>query len=128
MTRYLLDTTALIDYSKGREPAYSLVLGLGASADDVGISVVNLAEFYAGIERGVVARLDQFLDALTLWDVTRAIALRAAVYRYQFARRGVTILLPDALIAATAAEHGAILLTGNVRDFPMTDIDVRHLI
>jgi predicted nucleic acid-binding protein len=36
----------------------------------------------------------------------------------------VTIQTADALVAGTARAHGAILLTDNVRDFPMIDIKV----
>jgi predicted nucleic acid-binding protein len=122
--RLLLDTSGLIDHSRGREPARSYILARIAGGDELGISVINLAEFYAGVPMGANPTIDAFVASLTLWDVSRAIALRAGAYRYALARRGRTISLQDALIAATAHEHGAALVTANVRDFPMADIQV----
>lgn len=55
---------------------------------------------------------------------TREAATRAGRYQADFGRRGVTIQTADALVAGTASAHGAILLTDNVRDFPMRDIEV----
>ena len=46
----------------------------------------------------------------------------AGVFRYDFARRGRTILTPDALVAATAAVVDAILVTDNVKDSPMPEV------
>ena len=45
VSRSLLDTTALIDFSKGREPARTRILDLIAGGDELAICAVNLAEF-----------------------------------------------------------------------------------
>jgi predicted nucleic acid-binding protein len=52
---------------------------------------------------------------------------RAGIARYAFARRGQQIHTPDALIAAVAGTHGAILITENPKDFPMADITLMSL-
>jgi predicted nucleic acid-binding protein len=43
--------------------------------------------------------------------------------RNELARRGVTIGLADAVIGATALEHGLALVTDNRKDFPMKGIE-----
>ena len=49
MARYLLDTTVLIDFSKDAEPATSWVLAHVDAGDELGISPINVAEFFAGL-------------------------------------------------------------------------------
>lgn len=51
-------------------------------------------------------------------------AVRAGRYQAFFQQRGRTIRTADALIAGTARAHGAIVLTDNLRDFPMTDLKI----
>lgn len=55
--------------------------------------------------------------------VDGAVARRAGSYRSAF-RSTTRLALPDALIAATAREHDATLVTRNVRHYPMTDLAV----
>ncbi|MFQ5902496.1 MAG: hypothetical protein ACE5JO_02285, partial [Candidatus Binatia bacterium] len=67
------------------------------------------------------------LDYFTAVPIDRPIADRAGQYVYQFARRGMTLHLEDALIGATAVNEGVILVTQNVGHFPMLFLD-RNLI
>ena len=67
-------------------------------------------ELFAG--RTNEARVDEFLAPFREIAVDRAIAERAGRLR-----RGSPMRTPDALIAATAIEHGLELVTRNRRDF-----------
>lgn len=64
------------------------------------------------------------MERLRFLETGREAAVRAGRYQAAFQKRGQTIHTADALVAGTARAHGAILLTDNVRDFPMTDIKV----
>jgi predicted nucleic acid-binding protein len=55
------------------------------------------------------------------------VARHTGIYRYEYARRGQTILTAAALIAATAAAVGATLVTDNVKHFPMAEIKIMRL-
>jgi len=57
-------------------------------------------------------RVTRLLEAMHELSVDRAVAERAGRIR-----REANVRLPDALIAATAIEHGLTLLTRNRRDF-----------
>ncbi|MDO8563046.1 MAG: type II toxin-antitoxin system VapC family toxin [Candidatus Limnocylindria bacterium] len=99
----LLDSDVLIDSLRGER-----LLRIERPAS---YSVVTRCEIFAG--SGVnedLARL--LLDALREIAVDRAIAERAGRLR-----RGSRMRTPDALIAATALEHGLALVTRNRRDF-----------
>lgn len=127
MARYLLDTTALIDFSKDREPARSRILRMIESGDELGVCAVNIAEFYAGLppERWTV--WDDFLSALQYWEITWGTARQAGRFRYDFARRGIALSTADTLVAAVAWERGATILTDNVEDYPMDEVRVLSL-
>jgi predicted nucleic acid-binding protein len=49
-------------------------------------------------------------------------AMRAGLYRYQFARQGQALSTPDVTITALTYEIGATLVTSNAKHYPMLDI------
>jgi predicted nucleic acid-binding protein len=95
--------------------------------EELGVCAIQVAEFMSGVHPQRRVAEYGFLTALRWWDVTQPVAAHGGFYQYDFARRGVQIDTPDAVIAAVAREWSAVLVTGNVRDYPMTDIQVRAL-
>jgi len=61
------------------------------------------------------------IDGLTVIDVSREIAEKAGQLKRD--TRSQTLELDDCLIAATAFVRKAALATGNVRHYPMRDIE-----
>lgn len=116
--RYLIDTTTLIDFSKGREPVTSSLLKIIQEKEELGICAVNVAEFYSGILIGDKSDLDKFISSLQYWDIKKDTAFIAGTLRYKNARKGKTISVADALIAAVTIQEGAVLVTDNKDDFP----------
>jgi predicted nucleic acid-binding protein len=123
----LLDTTVLIDISRRREPSTSWVQDAIRNAAELCVSAITGAEFFAGLPPSERATWEAFLTELTHVDVTKEIAILAGTYRYDMARRGRTILIPDALIAATAIATAATLVTANIKDFPLAEIKTIRL-
>lgn len=119
---YLLDTTVLIDVSRRRQAAVVWLSGALRGSEQVCISAVSVAEFFAGLHPEHRLEWQNFVDELTHWDVTKDIAMLAGGIRYDLARRGRVIEIPDALIAATAMAYGAQLVTANIRDFAETAV------
>jgi predicted nucleic acid-binding protein len=124
LSLYLLDTTVLIPHLRGDEVATTLLLDLLADGHMLGTSCVNVAEVERGIRPKERRAVEVLLGRLRFLETTREAATRAGRYQAQFEKRGVTIHTADALVAGTARAHGAILLTDNVRDFPMRDVKV----
>lgn len=124
LSLYLLDTTVLIAHLRGDEAVTALLLDLLAAGHWLGTSCVNIAE----IERGIRSRERKAATALSkrlrFLETGREAAVRAGRYQAAFEKRGQSLHTADALVAGTARAHGAVLLTDNVRDFPMKDIEV----
>lgn len=127
MTRYLLDTSVLIDFSKGRQPASARILKMIESGDEVGTCSVVMAEFYAGLVPQQRPRWDEFFDALRFWGESRDVGRQAGTWRYEFARQGTPLATTDWLIAAVANQRDAIVVTNNVKDYPMPELEVLPL-
>lgn len=120
--RYLVDTTVLIDASRQQEPALTWMQTALRDRVVVAVSTISIAEFVTGFRPDERPRWEAFTDELTHWNVTTGIAVRAGGLRYELRRQGRTLLLPDALIAATAIAHGAVLVTANVKDFSVAGV------
>ncbi|HVH65636.1 MAG TPA: type II toxin-antitoxin system VapC family toxin [Candidatus Acidoferrum sp.] len=100
----LVDTDVFIDHLRGSRK-------LEAEGQRLHYSVVTRCELFAGQgtqEETIRALLAPFEEI----PIDRTIAERAGRIR-----RAGGLRTPDALIAATAAEHGLMLVTRNVRDF-----------
>lgn len=114
--RLLLDTDVLVEYLRGRPKAIEYLEGL---ASDLSISVISVAELFAGVKGDEEDRaLKQFLLAFSILPVNEKVARLGGLYRREY-RPSHGTGLADALIAATAEENGLGLATFNRRHFPM---------
>jgi predicted nucleic acid-binding protein len=128
VTRFLLDTDALIDFSKRREPAFSAILSWIDGDDTVGVCAICVAEFYSGLTGNDAEEWRAFISSLIYWDITPRAAMRAGQDRCAFLRAGRTISVTDSLLASVARAYQAVLVTGNVKDYPMQDIRLFSLL
>ncbi len=119
MALYLLDTTALIDLSKSVEPTTGFIRQLSAAGEDLGVNPISIAEFYAGLTPGEHPDWDEFFASLTFYPISYEASIQAGKWRASFRTRGIQLSTTDTLIAAVASEVGAIVLTSNVKHFPM---------
>ncbi len=124
MLRYLLDTNVIIDFSKGRGQAFTLVNGFVQQGADIGICAIVVTEFFSGVAVPDRTVWQSFFANMNYWIIDRAIAERAGDYRYTFARQGRQLGVADTLIAAVAYMESATVVTRNVNDFPMSDISI----
>jgi predicted nucleic acid-binding protein len=121
----VLDSTVLIDYLRGR-PAVDRVSALRAAGDVAATTGVNVEEIVRGLRPTEVGAVRSLFDGLLVLRIGRRAGWQAGTWRREFAARGVTLFQADCLIAAVAFVHGATLLTGNPKDFPMTGLAVEH--
>lgn len=119
----LLDTDVLIDHLRGEAAARSLLLDLAAAEQPPAISVITVAGIEAGLRAAERPQVEALLSSLQTLSVDAAIARQAGRYRMTFGQSH-GVLLPDALIAATALQHEKTLYTLNRKHYPMADLEV----
>ena len=119
----LIDTDIAIDHFHRHQAALDYFTNTAASGEPLAISAVTLTELAGGMRPGEEVRTERLLDLFTVLDVDEAIGRQAGAYLRQF-RHSHQLELGDALIAATAALHGAELVTRNAKHYPMTDVQV----
>jgi hypothetical protein len=127
MTLHLLDTDAVIDLLYDIQDTLLLVRGLGDHGETLCTCDVVLGEVMSGLHPHERARANDLLDGLLYLATTPAAARQAGEWRYAYARRGQQLAMTDCLIAVTAADHTAVIVTGNTRDFPMPEVTLLPL-
>ena len=132
MTRYLLDTNVVSELRRSHPDPAAVQWFDGIGRADLLLSVLTIGEIHQGVVR--LARRDpdqarvlaDWLTALERGYADRILPVTATVAR-RWAELNAVRRLPviDSLLAATAIEHDAVLVTGNVRD--LDGVDVRMI-
>lgn len=119
MTDYLLDTTVLIDLSRGSEDAAAFVDSMVDAGGSLSVSVISAMEVIAGCrDRTEVAKAESLLSSFHLMHLTPAASAQAYLLMVNY-NRSHGLAIPDALIAATALVEGYVLCSDNARHFNM---------
>ncbi len=120
----IFDTDVLIWALRGNPRAARTI----DQADSLEISVISIMELLKGARDKRDLRLTKaFLADLGFRQLplTENIGHRASIYIEQYGLKS-NLGLPDALIAATAAENDRPLCTGNARDYrSISDIQIK---
>lgn len=123
MSDYLLDTNILILYLRKTEGYYELLDALAAD-DTLFISAITRLEIIRGMRDRERESTFNILDSLETIEISINVADKAGELIRTWRTKGVILEDADALIAATALEHGLALVTTNAKHFPMPDLVV----
>lgn len=115
----VLDTSVVVDLLRGDVLDESV---LDPAREPVMISAVTVHEVLVGLETGEKELTEAVLSSFALIPVGAAEAALSAQCRREYRSRGLTLELPDMMIAATAMLRNVPLATGNVKDFPMPEL------
>jgi predicted nucleic acid-binding protein len=125
--KILLDTSVLIDTLRRRNGRREALAALVRAHESLATTSLNIAELYAGMRPGEEASTEALLEGLECLDLTGSAARLGGKLKYQWSKRGQTLSLADALIAAIALEARCVLLTDNRKDFPMPELQLYEL-
>lgn len=120
MKSVLIDTDILIHFLRGNTRARAVLSGL-LDDSDILCSVITVAEIHAGMKQHEREKTLELLESLHVAEITVRIAEKAGEYKRTI--KSQSLELDDCFIAATAHEKKALLLTGNGKHYPMTDLD-----
>jgi|SRR3989339_918677 len=115
MKNYLFDTTVVIDYLRYN----SKVTALFDKIQSPAVSVVTVCEVYQGASNRIALnKIKSTLSNFKVFPLTESISRKLVRLIDQY-HLSYGLLIPDALIAATALENNLVLLTSNTKHFLM---------
>lgn len=132
MRLYLLDSSFLIDYSKGEEEK---LLGLARKLIQEKTLLctcdIVLAEYTAGLSPAQHKKMSKFVKNLYYLPASRQIAEEAGQIFYKLFKIGKTTPLSDCFVAALAKSHRAGIITRDEKHFSnlsnLIDIDITFI-
>ena len=127
MANYLLDTTVIIDCLRGRKGVVDFLTQLASEGSTCGCCAINVTEVYAGMRETERQVTKKFLDSLEYYEVTRNLAGLAGEYKREYAGKGITLSLSDVIIAAVTISNNLILVTDNLRNYPMPELNIKQI-
>ncbi|MCG9966584.1 type II toxin-antitoxin system VapC family toxin [Pelotomaculum terephthalicicum JT] len=120
---FLLDTTILIDLFRGRQEAIVFLDKLSQEGS-LFVCPIVVSEIFSGVRPQEMSKVEVFFEAMNYCAIDYRTAKRAGLYKRDFQKKGITLSISDALIAATAVDYSLTLVTKNVRHFPMKDLSI----
>lgn len=123
----LLDTSVLIDVLRSRNQRRELLLRLIQEGHSLSTTALNVAEVYVGIRKGEEVGTAALLNSLRCYELDAESGMQAGQLANSWARKGRTISLADAIVAAIAIGRDVVLMTDNRKDFPMPQLKLYPL-
>jgi len=124
--RILLDSTVLIDLSRGNEEAIDFeaidfIDTVRKNNQETAISIISSMELIIGCrDKSEVDKTLKFLKDYPIIDISVPISRKAYQLIIQYSKSH-GLVIPDAFIAATALDESLTLVTSNVRHFDMVE-------
>jgi predicted nucleic acid-binding protein len=127
MATYLLDTSILIDVLNERKERRLLLHHLVSQGHLLACCAINVAEIYAGVRPNEEKQTEILLESMQYFPISFSVARLAGLMKRDYSRRGKTLTLADSTIAAVAIHYQLPLMTDNVKDFPMKELQLYPL-
>lgn len=124
MSQVVIDTDVLILHLRGNKQIKE-VLKEVVQSSLLCCSAITIGEIYAGMKDEEREKTERLLDSLLVFDVDRKIAELAGFYRRSI--KSHHLELDDCLIAATCVQKKAVLITGNIKHYPMQNLEKKEI-
>jgi predicted nucleic acid-binding protein len=122
MSKYLLDSDIIIWHLRGRIEITEMLKDLQRSGLPA-CSAISILEVQLGVKtKDEEGKTDRFLESLKVFDVNMDIAKMAARLIREYKAKGVTIDIPDSIIASTCILNDMILVTYNRKHYPISEL------
>jgi predicted nucleic acid-binding protein len=123
----LLDTSVIVDLLRERLGRRDLLGRLVQQGHRLAYCAINVTEIYAGMRPSEASKVADVFDRFDYVEIPFEMARAAGSLMLEWQRKGRTLGLPDAMIAAVALELGFTLATDNRKDFPMRELELLPL-
>ena len=119
-SKLLLDSDIIIDHLRDIGNFGDLVSD--STNNTCYVSVISITEIYSLLFFNEYETVERLISELKIANVDSIIARMAGSYRMNFFKSH-SLTIPDAIIAATAKITNTVLVTKNLKHFPMDDIE-----
>lgn len=117
-SKQLIDTNILIDFLRGHQEAINFFAQTSQTSI---LSAITVAELYSGTKgQHELQQLELLISRFSVISLTPDIARKSGLIKKKY-QPSHSIGIADAVIAASALELKAKLITLNLKDFPMID-------
>lgn len=120
---FLLDTNTVLEAFWGVEPVASTVK-TWIREGKIAISAISVAEILSRATAKEKEKLNLLTSRFRPLAVDHITAEIAGNYRQKFLRKKKKVFLLDCLVAATAKLYNLKIVTRNIKDYPMKDIEI----
>ena len=127
MTRFLLDTTFIIDVLNGRRNRPEVMRELIASQHELGCCPINVTEIYTGLRPTEKEKTDALLRSFDLIAISFEAGRLAGELLQAAKSQGKTLSVPDMIIAAVCITEDLTLITDNRKDFTVPELKLHPL-
>jgi predicted nucleic acid-binding protein len=118
MKAFLFDTDVLIDHLRGVDLATQYIEQV-MHQSTIYLSSITIAELFSGVREGQERlQLNKFLSLFNTVAIDHPIAILGGLFRRDY-HKSHGVGLADAIIAASAQQVNATLVTLNKKHFPM---------
>ena len=124
MATYLLDTSVIIDALNGKRNRDRLCKDLLQQGHLLACCSINVTEVYAGLRRSEEEPTRELLESLQYFSIIWPVARLAGLLKRDYGRKGITLATTDVTIAATAIYHQLVLITDNLKHYPMRELSI----
>lgn len=120
--KYLVDTCIIVDFLRGKDGPKEFIAN---ELDNLHISVVTVAELYAGVKgKNEETQLGVFLGLFSIIDLNKDISISSGYLKNKY-YKSHNAGLADCMIAATALDGDYTLVSNNFKHFPMVDNKIK---
>jgi predicted nucleic acid-binding protein len=124
MATYLLDTNIIIDALNQKRNRNAALFNLATAGHTLACCPINVAEVCAGLRPKEEERTMALLQSLKLYSITFPVAELAGRLKREYGSKGKTLSILDTIVAAVALHNELVLITDNVKDFPMEELSL----
>jgi predicted nucleic acid-binding protein len=122
MTNYLLDTNVIIDFLREKRGVAEYLLHIVHGGGFLYSCEVTVAEVFSGMREKERSKTEAFMESLVYIPMNRQMAQKAGEMKSHYKAHGKNLTIVDCMIAAVVISNDCILLTENLKDFPMPQI------
>ena len=127
MTRFLLDTTFIIDVLNNRRNRPAVMRELIADQHELACCPINVTEIYTGLREPERDRTEALLRSFELIPISFEAGRLAGELLQSGKVQGKTFSVPDMIIAAVCITEDLTLITDNRKDFTVPELKLHPL-